>query len=260
MTELRRAATILLLRNGAAGLEVFMVQRHHQIEFASNALVFPGGRVDEDDDSAKMKAFVRHLKADDPLLAFRIASIREAFEETGILLACRKGEEHFLSREDALALWDYRGKVETREINFSDFLEQHALEIDLSSVVHYSHWITPAMLPKRFDTQFFIAASPAEQEGLHDGREMVDSIWLAPKESIAQGEAGKREVIFPTKMNLAMIADCADMEQALSEARARPVVTVEPKLDKSGAQPVLRIPKEAGYPVDFETLESRARK
>ncbi len=256
MSELRKAATILLLRDGAEGLEVFMVERHHRIDFASSALVFPGGKVDEHDESSKLKKLTHSGAADDDLFAYRIASLREAFEETGILLAKRQGEDSFLSGTSAFSLWDYRKRIEEREILFGDFLESHRLEADISSVVRYAHWITPAMMPKRFDTQFFIAAAPEGQAGLHDGREMVDSIWIRPKDALADGEAGKRQVIFPTRMNLFMIAECENVAQALAEARARPIVTVEPKLDRSGEAPVLRIPKEAGYPVDYELVES----
>lgn len=256
MTELRKAATILLIRDGKEGLEIFMVERHHKIDFASSALVFPGGRVDEHDEALELKALSIGSENDDSLFPYRIAAVREAFEETGILLARRKNDDEFLSGSTAFGLWGYRDKVERREILFADFLAQHNLLADCGGVVRYSHWITPAMMPKRFDTQFFIAAAPEGQAGLHDGREMVDSLWVRPQTALDDGAAGRRQVIFPTRMNLSMIVDCKNVAQAMAEARARKIITVEPKIDNNGAKPILRIPKEAGYPVDYEEIEN----
>ncbi len=248
------AATILLIRDGENGLEVFMVQRHHRIDFASSALVFPGGRVDQHDHTAELRDVCIHWEKDGAAtLPWRAAAIREAFEETGILLARDKNKpEDFISGDHAFSLWDFRKKVEDRQPPFAKFLRQHDLEADCASLVFYAHWITPEMMPKRFDTHFFIAAAPEGQAGLHDGREMVDSIWLRPKDAIRDGEEGRRQVIFPTRMNLAMIADCENVAQAMEEARARKIVTVLPKVDRSGAEPMLIIPDEAGYPVSSE--------
>jgi len=183
--------------------------------------------------------------------------MRKAFEETGILLAKRKGSEDFISGDISFSLWHYRERIEKGEVQFADFLRRYDLELDCAALAFYAHWITPDIMPKRFDTYFFIASAPEGQAGLHDGHEMVDSIWIRPKDAIADGEAGKREVIFPTRMNLSLIADCENVAQAMAQAQARRVVTVLPKLDQSGDEPVLRIPKEAGYPVDFERIGNR---
>ena len=255
------AATILLIRDGAEGIEVFMVQRHHKIDFASSALVFPGGKLDEFDHAPELRDVCIHWEESElDTLPWRAAAIRESFEETGILLARKKNPnknqgEDFISREQALSLWDFRKKVEDRSPSFAEFLRQHDLQADCAALSFYSHWITPEMMPKRFDTHFFIAAAPDGQAGLHDGREMVDSIWIRPKDAIKDGESGKRQVIFPTRMNLAMIAECENVAQAMEEAKARKVVTVLPKLDARGDRPVLRIPEEAGYPVSAEILD-----
>ncbi len=255
------AATILLIRDGAQGLEVFMVQRHHQIDFASSALVFPGGRVDEYDHAPELRDVCIHWEEDDPkTLPWRAAAIRESFEETGILLARKKNQsKDFISGDHALSLWDFRKKIEDRDPPFADFLRQHDLQADCAALSFYAHWITPEMMPKRFDTHFFIAAAPEGQAGLHDGREMVDSIWLRPKDAIKDGETGKRQVIFPTRMNLSLIAECENVAQAMAATRARKIVTVLPKVDNSGEHPVLTIPEEAGYPVNFEPLDREMR-
>ena len=167
------AATILMLRDGPEGLEVFMVVRHHQIDFASGALVFPGGKVDPGD------AVVRdHCDGADDLderdLAMRVGAIREAFEECGILLARPRGDTALVSGARLEALDAYRDKLHSGELSLADFLEQEQLTLALDTLTRFAHWITPEMMPKRFDTDFFVAAAPADHVALHDGQKF----WL----------------------------------------------------------------------------------
>jgi len=214
----RPASTILLLRDGAAGLEVFMVVRNRAIDFAGGALVFPGGRVEEADAALG-----------EP---FRIAAIREAFEESGILLA-RKGDdmlaEHSLPRDG----------------DFHALLAEHALTPAPEALVHYAHWITPTDMPKRFDTHFFLAEAPPQQIGLHDGGEAVESVWITPAQALAEADAGARVLVFATRLNLARLAAFATVHQVM--AGAGPVVTVCPEPFQRDGVTWLRIPAEAGY-------------
>ena len=110
----------------------------------------------------------------------------------------------------------------------------------------FARWITPAFLPKRFDTHFFLALAPSEQALAHDGREAVDSIWISPREALAE-RGRKFTVLFPTERNLWKLARHADAASALAAARAAPVVTVEPERIEVDGGPGLRIPAEAGY-------------
>src|ERR1700676_1180342 len=93
----RPASTILLLRDGAAKteIEVFMMVRHYEIDFNSGALVFPGGSVDKGDKEiiANPVLYAGGEGLDEAGLSFRIAAIRETFEESGILLARPKGRK-----------------------------------------------------------------------------------------------------------------------------------------------------------------------
>ena len=214
----RPASTILLLRDGAAGLEVFMVVRNRAIDFAGGALVFPGGRVEEADAALG-----------EP---FRIAAIREAFEESGILLA-RKG--------DAMLA----GHSLPRDGDFHALLAEHALTPAAEALVHYAHWITPSDMPKRFDTHFYLAEAPLEQVGLHDGDEAVESVWITPAQALAEADAGARVLVFATRLNLEKLARFATVGQALSGAG--PVVTVCPEPFQRDGATWLRIPAEAGY-------------
>jgi 8-oxo-dGTP pyrophosphatase MutT (NUDIX family) len=240
----RPAATVLLMRDGDRGPEIFMVVRHHQIEFASGALVFPGGRVDEGD--AAIAAAVPGPGL--PLADFRIAAIRETFEECGVLLA-RDGGGALVSGERLVGIEAaHRAELNAGGRGFAAILEEEGLAPAADALVHFAHWVTPVDLPKRFDTQFFLAAAPPDQLAAHDGGESVDSVWIRPAEALAAAEAGTRTLLFPTRKNLEKLAPFASVAEALEAARRMPVVTVQPQLvEGPDGKRHLRIPLEAGY-------------
>ena len=196
-----------------------MVVRHHQIDFASGALVFPGGRVEAADAV---------LAGGDATAAFRIAAIRETWEECGILLATP-------------------GTPLAAEGEFAAMLAERGLVPDATCLAHFAHWITPIPVPKRFDTHFFLAAAPADQDALHDGHEAVDSVWIRPVDALAEAEAGTKKIVFPTRMNLNKLARSNSVAEAFAAARARPVVTVQPIQRDTPEGRYLRIPIEADY-------------
>ena len=240
------AATVLIVRDIPDGLEVFMVVRHHQIDFASGALVFPGGKVDNADFDAGLRA---HCGAADHLqdteLAYRIASIREAFEECGILLARPKGGDSFISPDHLKELSDWRDRFNNRDATMLDFAEHAGIEFAVDALGHFAHWKTPEMMKKRFDTYFYLTRAPEGHIGAHDGSESVDSIWISPVQAMADADAGKRTVIFPTRMNLQMLAERANVSDALDKCGN--VVTVQPFVEQDGEKRFLRIQANAGY-------------
>lgn len=229
----RPASTIMLLRDGPAGLEAFMVVRHHQIDFASGALVFPGGRMEATDAELAGSLF-----GVDPLAPFKVAAIREAFEECGVLMARPPGEDGLVPP----------GRVENldRAAPFAELLARENLAPAIDCLVPFAHWITPAFLPKRFDTHFFLALAPAGHALAHDGREAVNSVWISPREALA--ERGRRfKLLFPTERNLWKLSAHADAASVLASARVEPIVTVQPEPVEVDGGPGLRIPAEAGY-------------
>jgi 8-oxo-dGTP pyrophosphatase MutT (NUDIX family) len=240
------AATILLVRDATHGIEVFMVKRHHQIDFASGALVFPGGKVDAKDREAAIRAHADGAAAlDDLKLSLVACAIREGFEESGILLARKAGRSDHIDAAQAAALSPWRPRLNSGEVGLAEFLAAHDLRLACDALVPFAHWITPTFMPKRFDTFFYVAAAPAGQLGRHDGSESVDSVWIDPAEAVA--DAKRWTVIFPTKMNLLKLARAKTAAEALARAKSEPIVTVEPKLvARDGAQ-LLTIPEEAGY-------------
>lgn len=250
------AATVLLVRDGARGLEVFLVERHRRVDFATGALVFPGGKVEAADASPALRERMTgagELSAE--AAALRAAAIRETFEESGVLLARARGESALLSAERVRALEPHRRRVERDAETLAELAREESLELACDALVPFAHWITPEGLPKRFDTHFFLAAAPEDQAALHDGAESVDSLWLPPSEALAEAEAGRRTVIFPTRMNLRKLARAGSATEALETARAEPVVTVCPWVAKTETGPVVRIPEGAGYDVLEAPLE-----
>ncbi len=238
----RPAATVLLVRDGASGLEVFMVVRHHKIDFASGALVFPGGSVDPGDYAIAADPARCAAEADERSRALRVAAIRETFEECGVLLARPRGEPGLIGAERCAEI-----SAQAKGRSFAELIAVEDLSLALDALTPFAHWITPPILPKRFDTHFYIAAAPRDQIARHDGEESVDSAWINPLRALQEADAGAYTMVLPTRLNVQMLSESRDVASALAAARARRIVTVEPKAVKSEAGFTLTIPGEAGY-------------
>lgn len=245
----RPAATIMLLRDGPSGIEVFMVVRHHAIDFASGALVFPGGRVEEADHELAAGNCPQMEGVDVEAMAFRIAAIRETFEECGVLLARPIGSDALIDAATLKRLEDqHRAALNAGSIGFDAVLGSEGLLPAPDLLVHFAHWITPSNQPKRYDTHFFLAEAPPEHLAVHDGREAVESIWITPAQALADTEAGRYKLVFATAKNLEKLGRSGSVDEAMQTARAATVVTVQPKGTKlDGTRRLLRIPEEAGY-------------
>lgn len=246
----RPAATVLLVRDGRAGLEVLMVTRNVASDFASGALVFPGGRVDAADGAADMLRHCRRVPGiDEAALAFRLAGIRESFEEAHVLLARPEGSERLLTAAELAALEATARTRLGREPQFGDLLAGGGVELATDLLVPFAHWITPVGPPKRFDTLFFLASAPVDQLAAHDGREAVETVWIAPQTAVAEADAKRVTLVFATRMNLLRLARSGDVASALAAACRDTIVTVCPEVAETPAGMVLRIPLAAGYGV-----------
>ncbi len=248
------AATILMLRDSSDGLQVFMVVRHHQIDFASGALVFPGGKVAAGDGAVRSRC-IGAEDLNDTQLAIQVAAIREAFEECGILLASETGSQKVIDNARLTPLGHYQLPLSKGEMTISEFLEKEDLTLRLDLLHKFSHWITPEMMPKRFDTHFYLAVAPADHLAIHDGHESVDSIWINPEQALQEAVAGKYTIIFPTRLNLEMLAKSHTVADALTDAEERQIVTVLPWTEKREEGMFLCIPPEAGYSISEEKME-----
>ena len=251
------SATIMMLREEEAGLEVFMVVRHHQIDFASGALVFPGGKADPQDFDADLIPHLDGADEDANMRAIQVSAIREAFEECGILLARAEGEKGLVDAARLLSLEDYRTTLHRGDVSLKEFVEKEQLRLACDQLVHFAHWVTPTMLPKRFDTHFFLAVAPEDHLAVHDGHESVDSVWITPAEVLEGASSGKYTVIFPTLRNVEKLGDSDTVEAAISAARGSEIVKVLPWMEQREDGGYICIPPAAGYRVNEEKMPER---
>lgn len=251
------AATILLLRSGEAGIEVFMVVRHHQIDFASGALVFPGGKADPQDFADDLLPYLQGAEPNVDMRAIQVSAIREAFEECGVLLAREAGATQLISGARLATLEHYREPLNSGAVALLDFLRDEQLVLACDTLTHFAHWITPDMMPKRFDTHFYLALAPADHVALHDGYESVDSVWITPQQAVADAAAGTRTVIFPTLRNIEKLGVSKTPQDAIQAARDSRVVAVLPWTEQRDDGNYLCIPEAAGYALSEEKMPAR---
>jgi len=211
----RPAATVLLLRDGADGIEVLMTRRAMTASFAPGAYVFPGGGVDPADAAAHAQARRRTTQSD-PHLTQAIAAIRESFEELGILLA-RHADGSAANSTDIAAL--------DRKAPFAAQCAAHGLTLAADEVFVLAHWITDRDLPRRFDVPFLVARMPEGQTPVADEAEQFEPLWVRPADALARHKAKDFFIIFPTIRTLerlqayatvgAVLVACATTEQPL---------------------------------------------
>lgn len=250
----RPATTVLLLRPSRRGdtsspLEVFMVVRHHQIDSFSGAIVFPGGKLEDADGDKRLRARSGGPdRISDDELKFRIAGVREAFEECGVLLARKRGQKALIAAADLKPIEDrWRAKLAKDEASILDLVEAEDLELATELMTPFAHWITPTFVPKRFDTWFFLAEAPEDQVALHDGSESTDSVWIGAQEAIDEATAGRRTLVHATQKNLELLAEGGTVAGALAQAAKRKVITVQPWVETKDGKRYLHIPPDAGY-------------
>lgn len=188
----RPAATVLLLRDTPAGIEVLMTRRSAKASFASSAYVFPGGRIDAADHEAHARAARRPTQHDE-LLTQSIAAIRESFEELGVLLA-----------QHADGRWATDADIATldRQADFFAQCEARGLTLAADAVFMMAHWITSPDNPKRFDTTFLVARMPEDQQPVADEAEQFEPVWVRPADALERHASGNFAMIFPTVRTL----------------------------------------------------------
>ena len=250
---IRPAATILLVRDDPL-FQVLMVKRHHQIDFASGALVFPGGKTHPGDhDPAWADWAIGWEATAEDQRALRIAAIREVYEEAGVLLARDAAGATFRGDDRAAAA---RDEIAKDDRAFIHLVEELGVKIDLDALTVFARWITPPLTPKRFDTWFYVARADSDQLAVCDGWETVDAEWIAPAEALRLAAAGERKVIFPTRMNLQLLAEASDGADAIGRAMVRELVPVLPKLERRSDGDVLVLPPDAGYGAVAERMSA----
>lgn len=221
------SATVLLLRDGTRGVEVFMLERHIESDFVGGAFVFPGGKVDAADRRLPPERWtgldqvtVERMGGDEDLaLGLHVAAVRETFEEAGVLLARRHDGGRVDVDDPSFA--EARRRLASRDERWDwrPWLEHERLVLDLGALGWWSWWVTPEGAPKRYDTRFFVALASEGDAPDHDRVETTDSRWITPQEALAAARGRRANVVYPTRKNLERLADFDTADAAWRAAR-----------------------------------------
>lgn len=284
----RPAATVLLLREGRDGVEVLATRRHEKLAFMGGMWVFPGGAVCAADASPAVLARIPEASRTDcaqlctlqgaaipesECLSLLVAACRETFEETGVLLASdaagRQCDNDLTAR-----LHEQRRAVASQPDLFPELLRAEDLFLRVDRLVYWAHWITPSVVPRRFDTRFFLAPVPSDQHVVIDSTETVDHAWMSPAALVAAASAGDMPVSHPTLYNLmeldASLQEHGSLQRLLAAEAQRSVVAILPKMvhEEQTAMvlpwdPFYRnfagesVPEHLEYPARLRTLPPR---
>jgi len=252
----RDAATVVVLRDGNNGVEVYLIKRARTVDFMAGAHVFPGGRLDKADSSASACALLsagtaalhERLGEDLPPMqaaGLYVAAIRETFEEAGLLLG-------------ALAAgWagsDARAAIASGA-QFATLMQT----IDAAALVPWVRWVTPEISPRRFDARFFLARAPAGQEARVDGREATEGLWITPMAALGRWLDGEMQLAPATAKCLDALLAHATVEAALAAAARRlpPVMMPTVWNDKENGRAYISLPGDARHPVPVDALGGR---
>lgn len=225
----RPAATLILVRDGEEGMEVLLAKRTHLAQFAGGAHVFPGGAVDDSDAAPELAALAsgiddaeasKRLGIEQGGLGYWIAAIRECFEEAGLFFA-HTHEDELIDIEGHVArrFASARRTLAEGEASLLELLQSSNLRLATDRLHYFSHWITQAGRPRRYDTRFFLAEAPARQTPSHDGEELVNHLWIRPGEALERGSRGELNLMFPTLKTLESLSKFDDVAAALEHAR-----------------------------------------
>jgi 8-oxo-dGTP pyrophosphatase MutT (NUDIX family) len=212
----RRAATVALIRNSIkeTGIEVLLMKRHMNDRFLPGYHVFPGGGVDESDTPQKPVSDehlngMKFFSDEDKMNYFThvICAIRETFEESGILLA-DAGDGYFsMNNPETHDRFDsYRKMIFKGELDMIELIKRENLVPSFKNIHYLTRWITPPYSPIRYDTRFFVALSPDEQNTCHDGDELVTAEWLNPVRALSMYKKGEMKLVTPTVSTLEFLS------------------------------------------------------
>jgi 8-oxo-dGTP pyrophosphatase MutT (NUDIX family) len=244
----RDAATILVVREAPAGLEVFCVERHPKSGFLGGAIVFPGGKVDPADASPDWAGVI--TRSDDDRV-FKIAACREALEESAILPGIDA-----VTHADLL---DLRARLVRKETSVIAFLRERSLQLDLATLLPFARWVTPVAESRRYDTRFYLARLPAGQEGAHDDRETTSSFWARPAEVLVRWDEGRVALAPPTHRTLEVLAGAATWDAAAALASRACLDPICPLVVMQEGTVALALPGDPEHEVREPRVAGRSR-
>lgn len=262
----RDAATVMILREADKDFEVFMVRRHSGNEFLADRYVYPGGKLDDEDCTPDAAEHVESMTPEDArrrldeeidgyqALGLFLAGVRETFEESGLLLARRVGEEQFIDLTSDSRVADtfseYREMLQEGHMSLSEMAERQDLLLPMQWLGYLAHWITPFIESKRYDTRFFVCLAPANQTPLHDERETTDGLWLTPAEALERSNGDDFLLAPPTLRTLQQISRFDTAAAVLEFARSHIPPTILPHMEMIGDEVMLYLPGDPDFPSD----------
>jgi 8-oxo-dGTP pyrophosphatase MutT (NUDIX family) len=236
------ATTILLRSSSAGGFEVFLMRRHRGQSFMANAYVFPGGRVDEADAAAEQEACGGGFSGDraqarlgecyvsaDQARGLYFCALRELFEEAGVLIGDSDPALDFSRPEVVERFAGYRRRVHDGQLSLAELARLEGLVYRPLDLVAYSHWITPEIEKKRFDTWFFLVRLPPGQEAAHDDVELVESIWIQPDKALTEQAEGRLMLMPPTLKTMEELAAFDSLDRLFETASDKQVLPIMPQ-------------------------------
>jgi len=244
--EPRPASTVILLRDAAAGPEVYLFRRQRTMAFAAGMTVFPGGRVDGGDASVidswagpSTDWFADRMGCSaESAAAYVAAAVRETFEESGVLLAGPSATS--VVGDTTGDDWEAdRVALEAGELRFADFLHRRGLVVRADLLGAWAHWITPEFEPRRYDTRFFVAALPVGQVTRDVTSESDQVAWMRPADAVAAVEAGELLMLPPTYVCCRDLTPYDDVAAILTAAGEREIRPVLPTVRVDGDQAYL---------------------
>ena len=253
MTEPRQAATVLLLRDGAPGLEVYLLRRTKGMPFAGGMTAYIGGGVDPRDGDVEIAwvgpspaSWAEAFGCDERTARELVcAAVRETFEEAGLLLAGAPDGE--LAVPDGPGWAADRAALTAGEITLAQLLDRHGLVLRADLLTPWARWITPEAEPRRFDARFFAAALPPGQQAAGHAAESDQTSWLRPAEALSAARDGEISLLPPTAATLAEFAAATGIEDILT--RERSITPIQPTLINDNGHAWLEVPDDIGYPL-----------
>ena len=238
------AATLILLRQSQqrtrGNFEVLMVLRHEKSKFVPGSYVFPGGCLDPEDfspdienlctgvDLKKAQTILPDMSSPEKALGAWVAGIRETFEEVGLLFAYNTDQKMVsFHSEDVLHQFRLYGrKLQTREITLKTILLNEGLTLAADRLHYFSHWITPELLPLRYDVRFFVAEAPRDQKAIHDGIELTRHIWLTPQEILDGFNRHIFNMVVPTLVTIEELSRYTTIPEVLDSTKNKKINSV----------------------------------
>jgi 8-oxo-dGTP pyrophosphatase MutT (NUDIX family) len=251
----RPAATVLLVRDAADGPEMLLLRRHGRSGFAAGAWVFPGGVVDAADRDAGLAdrmdgptpmQWAERLGVSDPAeaMGFVVAAVREAFEETGILLA-RVADDATNPGGAREGLDIARRALLADVVDLRQVLATRNLRMGADRLLYLAHWITPEPEPRRYDTRFFLARVDADAVCTPHEAEMTESVWLTARGAVHFFESGSLKMLPPTVHTLRRLAGFGSVDEIFAALADAPVPAILPVMRVRDDGVAIVLPDEA---------------